>query len=188
MKIPEGLKDRPNSNKVCKLKKSLYSLKQSLRAWFERFAKAIKKFRYTRFQSDHSICQTFSWWKDIYHYCICKWYHSDQKSWKRDWRTQEVSSSWIRGQIPRKPEILSQNGIRKVQDKNCGVTTQVCSWLTQGTKDAWLQTYRYSNGSHHQRQKEKKTTFLLTKEDTKDWLVNSFTSHIQDQILVFLLV
>lgn len=34
--------------------------------------------------------------------------------------------------------------------------------------------------------KEKVTTFLLTKEDTKDWLVNSFTTHIQDQVLASL--
>ena len=35
MDVPPGL-EQGSSNKVCQLKKALYSLKQSLRAWFER--------------------------------------------------------------------------------------------------------------------------------------------------------
>jgi len=35
--IPPGLENRSNRELVCKLKKSLYGLKQSPRAWFDRF-------------------------------------------------------------------------------------------------------------------------------------------------------
>ncbi|KAL5569634.1 hypothetical protein UlMin_026209 [Ulmus minor] len=41
MTVPPGLENYANSRMVCKLKKSLYGLKQSPRAWFNRFAKAI---------------------------------------------------------------------------------------------------------------------------------------------------
>ena len=42
MEIPPSLKKPSDGNLVCKLNKSLYGLKQSPRAWFERFTKAIK--------------------------------------------------------------------------------------------------------------------------------------------------
>ncbi|CAL8162165.1 unnamed protein product [Prunus armeniaca] len=35
-----------NIGEVCRLRKALYSLKQSPRAWFRRFTKAMKKFGY----------------------------------------------------------------------------------------------------------------------------------------------
>ena len=38
-----------------KLKKSLYGLKQSPRAWFDKFTKAIKRFRYTQCQAYHTM-------------------------------------------------------------------------------------------------------------------------------------
>ena len=43
------------SQKICKLQKSLYGLKQSPRAWFERFAQFIKKLGYSQCQSDHTL-------------------------------------------------------------------------------------------------------------------------------------
>lgn len=42
-------------NKVCELKKSLYGLKQSPRAWFERFTKAVKRYGYTQCQTNHTL-------------------------------------------------------------------------------------------------------------------------------------
>ena len=41
--------------KVCKLKKSLYGLKQSPRAWFGRFTKSMKSFGYHQSNSDHTL-------------------------------------------------------------------------------------------------------------------------------------
>ena len=40
---------------VCKLKKSLYGLKQSPRAWFDRFAKAVITNGYSQCQADHTL-------------------------------------------------------------------------------------------------------------------------------------
>lgn len=55
MKAPPGFEEMTNGGKVCKLKKSLYGLKQSPRAWFERFTKAVKEQGYTQAHSDHTL-------------------------------------------------------------------------------------------------------------------------------------
>jgi hypothetical protein len=41
MEIPHGLSKPEIVGKVCQLRKSLYGLKQSLRAWFDRFRHAL---------------------------------------------------------------------------------------------------------------------------------------------------
>jgi Reverse transcriptase (RNA-dependent DNA polymerase) len=41
MEIPPGFDTNQTIGKVCKLKKSLYGLKQSPRVWFDRFRKAM---------------------------------------------------------------------------------------------------------------------------------------------------
>lgn len=40
---------------MCTLKKSLYGLKQSPRAWFERFTSFVRKEGYSQGQSDHTM-------------------------------------------------------------------------------------------------------------------------------------
>ena len=55
MTLPLGFSKRGEENKVCKLKKSLYGLKQSPRAWFNRFTKVIKGEGYCQGQSDHTM-------------------------------------------------------------------------------------------------------------------------------------
>ena len=42
-------------SRVCKLKKSLYGLKQSPRAWFENFTRSIKDQGYAQAQIDHTM-------------------------------------------------------------------------------------------------------------------------------------
>lgn len=54
MDPPPGF-DEHFGSKLCKLKKSLYGLKQSPRAWFERFTQSIKRQGYVQAQSDHTM-------------------------------------------------------------------------------------------------------------------------------------
>ena len=42
-------------SEVCKLKKSLYGLKQSPRAWFGRFTKSMRVFGYHQSNLDHTL-------------------------------------------------------------------------------------------------------------------------------------
>lgn len=55
MDLPPGFDIDKYDGKVCKLKKSLYGLKQSPRAWFGRFSKAVCKQGYTQAQTDHTM-------------------------------------------------------------------------------------------------------------------------------------
>ncbi|KZV29502.1 Cysteine-rich RLK (receptor-like protein kinase) 8 [Dorcoceras hygrometricum] len=54
MDAPPGFEDQCRG-KVCRLRKSLYGLKQSPRAWFEKFSKSVKHQGYTQGQSDHTM-------------------------------------------------------------------------------------------------------------------------------------
>ncbi|RVW94082.1 Copia protein [Vitis vinifera] len=54
MEIPPGFEESMAKNQVCKLQKSLYGLKQSPRAWFDRFTKAVLKLGYKQGQADHT--------------------------------------------------------------------------------------------------------------------------------------
>ncbi|RVX16933.1 Retrovirus-related Pol polyprotein from transposon RE1 [Vitis vinifera] len=56
MDLPPGcMVPEKQCQKVCKLKKSLYGLKQSPRAWFERFTKSMRAFGYRQSNSDHTL-------------------------------------------------------------------------------------------------------------------------------------
>ncbi|CAJ2662733.1 unnamed protein product [Trifolium pratense] len=57
--IPPGFEDMFGSN-VCKLNRSLYGLKQSPRAWFEKFTQSMKKQGYVQGQADHTLFTKFS--------------------------------------------------------------------------------------------------------------------------------
>jgi len=54
MDPPLGFEERYGT-RVCKLKKSLYELKQSPRAWFERFTQFVRKQAHTPGQADHTM-------------------------------------------------------------------------------------------------------------------------------------
>lgn len=54
MEPPPGFTEKFGS-KVCRLKRSLYGLKQSPRAWFERFTKFVKSQGYSQGQADHTL-------------------------------------------------------------------------------------------------------------------------------------
>ncbi|RVW26217.1 Retrovirus-related Pol polyprotein from transposon RE1 [Vitis vinifera] len=56
MDLPPGcMVSEKQCQKVCKLKKSLYGLKQSSRAWFGRFTKSMRAFGYRQSNSDHTL-------------------------------------------------------------------------------------------------------------------------------------
>lgn len=73
MEIPPGFKTNQNRNKVCRLKISLYGLKQSPRAWFDRFTKVVKKHSYTQGQFDHTLFSKHS--QDRHLDCLCGRHH-----------------------------------------------------------------------------------------------------------------
>jgi len=55
MEIAPSYGNVNEENKVCKLKKALYALKQSPRAWFERFTQAMVSLGYRQSQGDHTL-------------------------------------------------------------------------------------------------------------------------------------
>ncbi|RVW74747.1 Retrovirus-related Pol polyprotein from transposon RE1 [Vitis vinifera] len=56
MDLPPGcMVSEKQCQKVCKLKKSLYGLKQSPRTWFGRFTKSMRAFGYRQSNSDHTL-------------------------------------------------------------------------------------------------------------------------------------
>ena len=71
MEIPPGFEIKANVNKVCKLRRSLYGLKQSPRAWFDRFTKVVKKYEYSQGQSDHTLFTKFSMDGRIAIFIVC---------------------------------------------------------------------------------------------------------------------
>ena len=52
---PLGFVAQGESGLVCKLRRSLYGLKQSPRAWFSRFSLVVQKFGIIRSTTDHSV-------------------------------------------------------------------------------------------------------------------------------------
>lgn len=55
MSPPPRFERLVGQDKVCRLRKSLCGLKQSPRAWFERFGKAVKSYGYQQSQADHTM-------------------------------------------------------------------------------------------------------------------------------------
>ena len=60
MEQPSGFIASGKSSLVCKLRKSLYGLKQSPRAWFGHFSKVVMEFGLKRCGVDHSVFYTCS--------------------------------------------------------------------------------------------------------------------------------
>jgi hypothetical protein len=63
MEIPPGFGTRETTGKVCRLNKSLYGLKQSPRAWFDRFKQVVCGMGYGQCNGDHTVFYRHSDWK-----------------------------------------------------------------------------------------------------------------------------
>ena len=55
MEQPSGFVAQGEFGLVCKLRRSLYGLKQSPRAWFNRFSLVVQEFSMIRSTTDHSV-------------------------------------------------------------------------------------------------------------------------------------
>ena len=55
MAVPPGFDGEFNPGQVCKLKKTLYGLKQSPRIWFGRFCQAMIRHGFKQSLSDHTL-------------------------------------------------------------------------------------------------------------------------------------
>jgi hypothetical protein len=55
MEIPPGFANKQTIGKVCRLKKSLYGLKQSPRAWFDRFGRVVCDMGNHQCNGDHTV-------------------------------------------------------------------------------------------------------------------------------------
>ena len=55
MDIPARFETNDTQGKVCKMRNALYGLKQSPRAWFDRFTKVLKQDRYSQTQANHTL-------------------------------------------------------------------------------------------------------------------------------------
>ncbi|CAH9112219.1 unnamed protein product [Cuscuta epithymum] len=54
MRIPQGFK-KAGDTRVCKLRKSLYGLRQASRNWYHKFTQALTKIGFRQSQADHSL-------------------------------------------------------------------------------------------------------------------------------------
>ncbi|KAJ0927704.1 putative RNA-directed DNA polymerase [Helianthus annuus] len=55
MEAPPGFTEQFKPGEVCRLRRSIYGLKQSPRAWFGRFTLAMKKYGFQQSNSDHTL-------------------------------------------------------------------------------------------------------------------------------------
>ena len=55
MQIPLGFETKATTEKVCKLKCSLYGLKQSPQIWFDRFSRTVKGMGYRQSNADDTL-------------------------------------------------------------------------------------------------------------------------------------
>jgi hypothetical protein len=66
MSQPEGFVKKGQEHKVCKLIKSLYGLKQSPRAWYEKLTKHLLKLNFKNFNLAYAICFVKKFGKIVY--------------------------------------------------------------------------------------------------------------------------
>ena len=65
MKLTPGF-HAPEKGMVCRLRKSLYGLKQSPCCWFSKFAKALFDYGFVQCGEDHSLFSLITWKKELH--------------------------------------------------------------------------------------------------------------------------
>ena len=71
MHQPMGFRDKGRPDHVCLLKKSLYDLKQALRAWYQRFANFVANIGFSHSKSNHSLFIYSQGLGDDIYFVIC---------------------------------------------------------------------------------------------------------------------
>jgi Reverse transcriptase (RNA-dependent DNA polymerase) len=60
MTQPMGFEDPRNANKVCKLRRAIYGLKQASRSWYKRFDSEIKALGFVKCDKEPCVYKRFS--------------------------------------------------------------------------------------------------------------------------------
>jgi hypothetical protein len=55
MDIPPSFISSSGTSVVCKLERALYGLKQSPRAWFEKFSSTVRRYGFVQSNADHTL-------------------------------------------------------------------------------------------------------------------------------------
>ena len=73
MEQPHGFVAQGESGLVCKLRRSLYGLKQSPRAWFSQFSSVIQEFGMIQSTTNHSVfLSAYLYWTIYLFDCLCR--------------------------------------------------------------------------------------------------------------------
>ena len=71
MSQPENFVEKGKGNLVCKLKRSLYGLKQSPRMWYQNFDTYVLSLGFPRSKFDHCVYYKSEKWSHSYHSHVC---------------------------------------------------------------------------------------------------------------------
>lgn len=123
--IPPGFETDATKNKVCRLRKSLYGLKQSLRAWFEWFTKVLKNHNYLQGQADHTLFIKHSTNEKPSTHCLCWWYCINRKWHWRDGSTKGIIIQGIWDQRPWSTQILLRHGNSSIKEGHLSLIKEV---------------------------------------------------------------
>jgi len=72
MEVPKGL-NQYDGNKVFKLNKAIYGLKQAARCWFEVFESTFKHFGFQKLEVDRCIYKYYKYYIYKYYYMLTMW-------------------------------------------------------------------------------------------------------------------
>ena len=101
---------------MCKLKRALYGLRQSPRAWFERFEKAVTSYGYSQSQADYTMFYKHTGNDKVMILIVyVGWYHSYRQRWDMTDSLEEKVSWWFSIQRPGNFKILPRHRVFHVQ-------------------------------------------------------------------------